>query len=652
MGFQWPAGLWFLWIGPLIILFYLLKRKYADTPVSSHMLWSRVQRDIEATRPWQKLCTRLLMLLQLLAALIGVLAVAGFFMWRGGGTEGHTVYVLDGSGSMGARISPAAGDAAEDRLSVARSAILDHAKKEGNDVSRSLILMSGEPVVLLSHEASIAKLEEALKEAEPVWGQASYRESLSLAGALADKDEHTQIVLVTDGQWVEETEPQGISVPVAVLPVRAGEDDSAGIVRFGVAAPLASSRGAQTGGPSGELPAHNGIAVIKNWGSNAVETQAAIYAGDQLVTVEKAALGPGEERQWSFNGLPAADWYKLVLSSSRDAIAADNTAYAFPAAGKRKTVLVAGQGNLFLEKALQLAQADVIIAQRQNGVYSLPRSDVDLVVLDGTAQSETSTEGWEKLLAGKPVWSIRPVKGAEGVDKETVGEVAVSSHPVMKYIRWEQVHVAGALKLSEAGMAGLTPVLSKGELPLVLAGGEDGKRRLVFTFGLADSDLGLRPDFPILTQNAVSWLTEDAGGVIGTGLAGQPLALSLSPEAASAEWEAVEAVHHGDDLPAGNGSSPVPAYAPADPGLFRLVEKDAAGHTVRSRYYAAAADIRESDLKALPDTGFLTEETAAGAAGEIQEQERPPFDLTPWLAAAMIALLAAEWEVYRRGTAI
>lgn len=643
MGFQWGYGLWFALALPVIVLFYLFKRKYTDTPVSSHMLWSRAYKDMEANRPWQKLRSRLLLALQLLAAALAMLALAGFFMWRSDGAGKHIIYVLDGSASMGAYSGGGQEPDALSRWEAAKTAIRAHAGEEGAGAAKSLVLLSSAPVVLLSHESSQTKLAEALEQAELAWGEAAYRETLSLAAAMAGGEEQAEIVLATDGQWVEETEPMGLAVPVSVLPVEHSAGGSPGIIRFGVASARSDNSGED--GASGLL--YNAVASVKNWGSEAAEATAFVYAGNSLAASETVLLAPGEERFWSFGGLPSANWYKLELTAASDIMPADNTAYAFPAAEGGRTVLLVGESNLFLEKALQLVQTNIIYAQKSDGGYSLPRSQVDLIVLNRVSEDGISSQAWQKLLAEKPVWSIGGSLGA-GREGQPAGDVWAEEHPVMKDVRWDQVHVSQSFAPEGQELAA---VLAQGEWPLVLAGGAGEVRRLAFAFQLEDTDLPLRPDFPILIRNAVSWLTELSGEALGTGIAGQPLELSFLPEAASAVWETVEAA--GKTEPASRSSEGFPASAPAGPGLYRLVEQDEAGLLLRMRYYSVFSDIREADPERVTDFGFL----GAGAGGEPvakagAETPAPPYDLAPWLIAAILLVLLVEWEVYRRGNTI
>lgn len=651
MGFESVSGLWLGLALPVIVLFYLLKRKYADTPVSSHLLWNRVLKELEANRPWQKLRSRLLMLLQLLAALLAVLAVAGLFLWRDGPAGGAVVYVLDGSASMQAAASAegrnsGTGQTGYSRMEAAKEAILRHAEESGAS-SYSMVLLAGQPEVLLAGETDADGLRRALEEAEPVHGAAAYKETLSLAESLA-REQRGRLVFATDGQWAEDTESLGLQLPVSLLNIPGNGDASSGIVRFGVA--QAAGAASADSGAAGEA-ALQGVAAVRNWGTQPASAEVSLYAGSRLVAVEQTVLAAGEDRVLSFGGLPASDWYRLSLRADGDSLSADNEQFAFPPGGRRHTVWLVSHGNLFLEKALLLAGAEVVKLQKTEAGYALPRTEADLIVLDGVGSAELGAEDWGKVLQGKPVWSIRTdLPGT--VTRRTGGTVQLRQHPVLNYVRWEQVHVAEAVNPGDAG--GWEPIVSADGVPLVLTGEGGGQRRLAFTFGLEHSDLALRPDFPILTRNAVDWLTSGTGQVLGTAMAGGTMEIPLSPEASAAGWEPVAGAGMNSGTLEAAISTGGTAAIPQKPGLYRLEEKDAEGREIRSRLLAAVPDLRESDLRHRPDPAFLTEapdDAAAGGAGQA-EGSRSSYPLAPWLAAAMLAVLLWEWEVYRRGNTV
>src|ERR1043166_10081729 len=107
-------------MGGLIVLMYILKLRRKDVVVSSTFLWRQVIRDVQANAPFQKLRKNLLLFLQLLAALLLVLAITRPF-WRGKGIGGRSVViVVDTSGSM------AATDVGRSRL--------DEAKREASKI--------------------------------------------------------------------------------------------------------------------------------------------------------------------------------------------------------------------------------------------------------------------------------------------------------------------------------------------------------------------------------------------------------------------------------------------------------------------------------------------------------------------------------------
>src|SRR5258706_11518542 len=103
MSFFDPRSLlWAIPLAGLIVLMYILKLRRKDVVVSSTFLWRQVIRDVQANAPFQKLRKNLLLFLQLLAALLLVLAVTRPF-WRGKGVGGRSVViVVDTSASMGA----------------------------------------------------------------------------------------------------------------------------------------------------------------------------------------------------------------------------------------------------------------------------------------------------------------------------------------------------------------------------------------------------------------------------------------------------------------------------------------------------------------------------------------------------------------------
>lgn len=84
----------------LIIAMYILKKRYEPRNISSHLLWRQVLQEQEANRPWQRLKNQLLLWLQLLIAILIVLALMEPAVEKELTRDTHAVILLDRSASM------------------------------------------------------------------------------------------------------------------------------------------------------------------------------------------------------------------------------------------------------------------------------------------------------------------------------------------------------------------------------------------------------------------------------------------------------------------------------------------------------------------------------------------------------------------------
>lgn len=655
------ASLWFGLALPAILAMYLLKRKYLDTEVSSHLLWSRVLQDMEANRPWQKLRRHLLLALQLLAAALLVLALMQPWVSGGAMDRGHAVIVLDRSGSMGARLAasePAGGGAEQrrqTRLEAAKDTVLRTAADYGRDVRITLIAVGASPEVLLSREPDRGRLAAALESVAPFDGRAAYTEALSLAAAITRDDPAAEVRIVTDGQWTEPTETMPFAVPVTVDRIGGTERDADNwsVIRFGVGA--AAQAGTDASGPASA----SAVATVKNGAAAEREAVVELRADDRLIESRRVRLAAEGQQSLSFAGLPPAQVYRLELLAE-DALPADNVAYAFPAAERPPAVLLVTPGNVFLEKAIRLSGAAVLKIQTDGAaVPPLPQSPVDWVVLDGAEEASWNSAAWEEWLRTKPVWRIRgPENGSTGT--APAGEYELADHPVTRLIRLQDTHIARFRQASPPDWG--RPIVTSGASALVYAGEEGGYPRLSFQFDLRDSDLPLRPDFPILVQNIAEWFGQSRAASLGRATAGELRDIPSLPEAAQAEWIVRE--RPGE---AGVGAAPLPAVrdgaqiavrqpVPERAGLYRWVEKDAEGRILRERWLEAAIDPRESDLS-LQASMAVSAGPASGSGAQAQDEAPgagafagPRTPLLPWIVLLALAVILAEWGVYRRGS--
>src|SRR5882672_8443586 len=100
MSFLSPIAAFFALALPVVVVFYLLKRKRVVKLVSSTLLWQKFLADTQASAPFQKLRHNWLLILQLLLLALVVFALMRPFRSGNARESRLRVLILDGSASM------------------------------------------------------------------------------------------------------------------------------------------------------------------------------------------------------------------------------------------------------------------------------------------------------------------------------------------------------------------------------------------------------------------------------------------------------------------------------------------------------------------------------------------------------------------------
>ena len=100
MRFLAPIALAFAATIPVVVIFYLLKRKRVIKLISSTVLWQRFLADTQANAPFQKLRHNWLLILQILLLILAVMALARPYIAGRENKAQLLVVVLDASASM------------------------------------------------------------------------------------------------------------------------------------------------------------------------------------------------------------------------------------------------------------------------------------------------------------------------------------------------------------------------------------------------------------------------------------------------------------------------------------------------------------------------------------------------------------------------
>jgi Ca-activated chloride channel family protein len=184
-------------------------------------------------------------------------------------------------------------------------------------------------------------------------------------------------------------------------------------------------------------------------------------------------------------------------------------------------------------------------------------------------------------------------------------------------------------------------VIDSPETPLLVAGEDAGRRMAVMGFDVHQSDLPLQPAFPVLMQHVLDFLVPPGSVVTPVVRLGDPASVVPLPEAQS-----VEVVT--PDNQRLRLAPPFPAPPFGDtlvPGVYQVVQRDAAGQNTTSLFAANFVSPGESRLSAGDPVPAVVSGTTSSNVGGTPAA---PRELWQWAALIGLVLLAAEWWAYLR----
>jgi len=614
---------------PIIVAYYMLRLRRRDVPVGSTFLWRQLVRDIEANAPWQRLRFSWLLLLQLLIALVAVVAAARPFLTVTSDLAANVVLIVDTSASMSAV------EEGESRIALARAAArrVIGELPEGGHVT--VVAADDSAHVLVSETDDRAAALAAIDQIEPTQVPGDLTDAFALASALAARDSDSTVVVVTDAN-ADRLPRVGIGAPVVVK--RIGSTDANQAV-----AALSLLR--RSGGAQLDL-----FVAVSNPSGSDVTRRLEIYADGVLVDARDMAI-PAEQRSEALiSTVPQAAHVVEARLAGEDALAVDDRAFALvPQAGAVRALLVSA-GNAYLESALALLPRLELYAVGPAGYAGA----VDAAAKAGTPYGIFIYDRFvPDEPPGVPSLYIGPSRsGAFG----TVGALVDGplldrtdpADPLLRFVDLSTLHVGRARAVTLA--TGLRPVVESTDGdPLVAAGRIDGRRVALLTFALGDSDLPLQVAFPLLMSNLVDALLPSVDGILPPSVElGQPIAVTLDP-AIRRVAIILDATDERIELDVTGGRVTVPG--PRSVGLVDLQVVDdgtgqggaSLGETAANLFDPGESRVTPGDPARIADLGQI--DPASG--GE------PLSARSEWwwpLALVALLLLLAEWLLFHRPT--
>ena len=614
---------------PIIVAYYMLRLRRRDVPVGSTFLWQQLVRDVEANAPWQRLRFCWLLILQLLIALVVVIAAARPFLTVSSDLAANVVLIVDTSASMGTL----EGDSTRIAQAQAAARRVIGELPEGGHVT--LVAADDSAHVLVSDTDDRAAALAAIDRIVATQVPGDLTDAFALASALAARDRDSTVVVVTDANS-DRLPHLGIGAPVQVK--RVGSTDANQAV-----AALSLLR--RSGGAELDL-----FVAVSNPSGSDVTRRLEIYADDVLVDARDLSI-PAEQRSEALiSSVPQSARVVEARLAGEDALAVDDRAFALvPQAGAIRALLV-GPGNTYLENALALLPRLELYAVGADGYADAIEAALEdgkpfgMLIFDRTVPGEAPTI---------PALYVGPTKdGAFG----TVGGVLNGpildrtdpADPLLRFVDLSTLHIGRARAVTLAD--GMRPVVSTpADSPLVAVGRVDGRGVALLSFALGDSDLPLQVAFPLLMSNLVDALLPSVDGVLPPSVElGEPIAVAIDPairrvaaiSAASGERVELDVI---------GGRLTVPGLRVVGLVDLRVIDDGTGqaggslGETAANLFNPGESRVTPGDPLRISDLGSVGPTPGAGGLSARSEWWWP-------LALAGLLLLLAEWILFHRPT--
>lgn len=646
--FTTPLGLLGLLALPAILAVHLFKRRFQPRTVSALFLWAAVSADPAAGRRREPLRRSASLILELLAALLLTLALAGP-RWGGAGEPPYIVAIVDGTASMGAVDS--SGSSGLSRAKKALTAAVDGLP--GN--ARVTLIRTGpSPEVIVGPAAFKVEAAAAIGDlTAPHPGH-----DLGAAWDLAiELSRAAGALFITDRPG---------DAPVG-LPEAAGN-----IETIGVGAPLANvgfvnaTRSAQLRSSSDQAKDTDELQLVVRSFSGATETRSlelldgatgASMGGEQVTLLPNSSL----TRRYSVPASAGPITCRIGREGG-DPLAVDDEAYLCPP--PRRHLRVAAEISDQSARALGLGSGDsaaerwASILGRASAVASSGSGAAEgsphLVLTEGPTHDLDRDAGTWLLRLG-PVTGGPAAAGAEGEPIHLASPYLIDkAHPLMEGVTLDGVVWTAGGALSSLGI----PLVYSGNLVLAVElETEAGAREWRFDIDPARSTLGRSPDWPILLTNAAEARRAELPGPVRTSLsAGEPFHWRGAADG-QRELDGPEGYGQGQPWilksPSGNEEpiEPIPGgdlvtRGMTEAGVWTLLD----GNAVRAKIGVSLMSPGESDLTGGATRGDVQRAISKLSAISTGEAAGSSSPWTLWLGILALAAIAANWWVLQSPT--
>lgn len=659
MGFIAPTIAWIA-AGvtvPLLVSLYFLKLRRREVTISSTLLWRKAIQDLQVNAPFQKLRRNLLLLLQLLA-LIGLLLALARPTLRGTAEAGErVVIVVDHSASMNAT------DANPTRLDQAKRLALELIDNLGSD-TQPRRGSNGAMVISFAHRARVvqpfttdlallrqavrsiqatdqaSRLQSALQLIEPYTTKRPQQSDSPPSGG--DPGGELIVYVLTDGRVTNDDRVMSLQ-GAELRPVIVGQHhNNLAVVSLSARRDFKKPRRVQA------------LARLANYTSEPVSTNLTLKLDNQVqsvssVRVPAAGDQPGiKSIQFDLN-LPGTGLLE-VRHDQHDDLATDDAAWLVLAPPKRLRVLLVTEGNAFLHRVVESAgvrklavmtpgryedQSPQYLQRRKVGSEEL---GFDLIIFDGYAPKEVPVVDSLYFAVAPPIQGMQLVGWRKPAAETQVILDWKRDHPLLRYVALDDVLTVQPGRLVLPDEAEILATSQTGPVIVLLT--DQGVHHVVVGFDLLKSNWPLQISFPVWVSNAVRWLS--LGGQAQAGFCYRPgdvATIPAGPGVASLQYEGPATLAPvAPEAVVGSNRAVLPMFEHV--GVYQSNQDTPQPW---DRLAVSLTDPAESDLRPADRLNVGTSVITAEAGSAMIRRE-----VWPWFAAAALVMLMIEWVVYTR----
>lgn len=594
MGFTnlWP--LFLLITIPLLVLLYILKRKYREEVISSTLLWNEVYKNTRANTPWEKLRKNIMLFLQIIILLLLIFSLMRPFLNFGGKTYKNIILVLDNTASMSAEYGEGT------RLDEAKKLAKEFLSSTKDDTNTYIISFNGNSNLLQNGDFNKEVSNEIISSISQSYNTGEINEILSFVKAIGEGiEEDYEVIAITDKDF-SLGDVNGKVVSLANSGVNASIDNiSHKFLEDKVRV----------------------IATITNRGSGEYSGDFSLYDGEELISVEALELKEGENRTLTFDLASINSEVLRGELSRKDMILGDNTYNHVVGKKKVNKILIVTEQNLFLEKAFSSIQNTEVY--KTNSTSNLTSADsYDLYVFDSVTPDIMPSKGSILFINPSSNEFFNVFSGGEGGEaKAVIGEVS-------KYLE-DTTFTAGKYNSIEIPYYG-RGFLNIDEDFIGFKGEVDGRKIAALSIDLHNSDFPLKKEFPILMYELGENLISNGMLYKSNFKAGE----KIIAKGLSLDSKITLTYPNGD------------------------TQEISSGDEIKEDNFLGVYKLNSLDEKELFSVNFPSEKEGNTNVSNISENEniasaksdlRRGLNISPLLIILAMSVVAFEWIMYKRG---